>query len=114
MQQFLDEHGSPGVQHIGLHTPDIIGSVSALKQAGVEFIDPPATYYTEASAADPRGQWLSHEGLQFIMPLKSLLSVIRTPHLFMFLHVFPSHFHILVFICKYSFCLFISVSKIID
>ena len=47
MQTFLTEHGGPGIQHIGLHTPDITEAVAALKDNGVAFIDPPAAYYSE-------------------------------------------------------------------
>ena len=47
MQTFLTEHGGPGIQHIGLHTPDITQAVAALKDNGVAFIDPPAAYYFE-------------------------------------------------------------------
>ncbi|XP_060065559.1 4-hydroxyphenylpyruvate dioxygenase-like protein [Ylistrum balloti] len=44
---FLTEHGGPGIQHIGLHTPDIVTTVSCLMTSGVEFAEPPYTYYTE-------------------------------------------------------------------
>ncbi|OWF50988.1 4-hydroxyphenylpyruvate dioxygenase-like protein [Mizuhopecten yessoensis] len=44
---FLTEHGGPGIQHIGLHTPDIVTTVSTLMARGVEFAEPPYTYYTE-------------------------------------------------------------------
>ena len=47
VQTFLTEHGGPGIQHIGLHTPDITQAVAALKDNGVAFIDPPAAYYSE-------------------------------------------------------------------
>ncbi|XP_064602352.1 4-hydroxyphenylpyruvate dioxygenase-like protein [Liolophura sinensis] len=44
---FLTEHGGEGIQHIGLHTPDIVRTVSRLQANGVEFTEPPFTYYTE-------------------------------------------------------------------
>ncbi|XP_069138930.1 4-hydroxyphenylpyruvate dioxygenase-like protein [Argopecten irradians] len=44
---FLREHGGPGIQHIGLHTPDIVTTVSTLMSRGVDFAEPPYTYYTE-------------------------------------------------------------------
>ncbi|KAL3864295.1 hypothetical protein ACJMK2_005989 [Sinanodonta woodiana] len=44
---FLHEHGGPGVQHIGLHTPNIVHAVSTLKERGVDFAEPPYTYYTQ-------------------------------------------------------------------
>ena len=47
MDQFLSHHKGPGIQHIGLHTDDIIHAVSQLKDGGVQFAEPPYTYYTE-------------------------------------------------------------------
>ena len=48
IEEYLDFYGSPGVQHIALHTPDIVGSVRALRARGVRFMDVPAEYYDEA------------------------------------------------------------------
>ena len=39
------EHGGPGVQHIGLLTPDIVTSVHNLANSGARFRHPPPTYY---------------------------------------------------------------------
>lgn len=47
MDTFLQEHNGAGIQHIGLHTNNIIGTVSKLKENGVQFAEPPYTYYTE-------------------------------------------------------------------
>jgi 4-hydroxymandelate synthase len=44
---FLTNHGGPGVQHIGLHTSDIVGAVGNLQGRGVRFNEPPYTYYTQ-------------------------------------------------------------------
>ncbi|XP_062437439.1 4-hydroxyphenylpyruvate dioxygenase-like protein [Rhea pennata] len=44
---FLEQHRGPGIQHIGLCTPDIINTTRALKQAGVWFFMPPPTYYSQ-------------------------------------------------------------------
>lgn len=44
---FLSEHGGPGVQHIGLHTNDIINCIQTLKEREVKFITPPSAYYSE-------------------------------------------------------------------
>jgi 4-hydroxyphenylpyruvate dioxygenase len=48
IEEYLDFYGSPGVQHIALHTPDIVESVRALRARGVRFMDVPAEYYDEA------------------------------------------------------------------
>lgn len=45
IQEFVDYHGGPGVQHIALRSFDIIASVSALKVRGVEFLSVPKIYY---------------------------------------------------------------------
>lgn len=44
-QEFLDLHGSSGIQHIAFLTDDIIGAVQQLRERGVEFLDIPDSYY---------------------------------------------------------------------
>ncbi|KFV84441.1 4-hydroxyphenylpyruvate dioxygenase-like, partial [Struthio camelus australis] len=44
---FLEQHRGAGIQHIALCTPDIVNTTRALKQAGVRFFMPPATYYSQ-------------------------------------------------------------------
>jgi 4-hydroxyphenylpyruvate dioxygenase len=46
VDEFLDFYGSPGVQHIGLRTSDIVASVDAMKACGVRFLEIPDEYYT--------------------------------------------------------------------
>jgi 4-hydroxyphenylpyruvate dioxygenase len=45
IQEFLDLHKGPGVQHIALMTADIIASVGDLQSRGINFLKIPATYY---------------------------------------------------------------------
>ena len=45
IEEFLDFHEGPGVQHIACRTDDIVGAVSRLRQNGVEFLDVPGAYY---------------------------------------------------------------------
>jgi 4-hydroxyphenylpyruvate dioxygenase len=45
IQEFLDVHKGPGVQHIALMTPDIISTVAELKERDVKFMSVPASYY---------------------------------------------------------------------
>lgn len=45
IQEFLDVHKGPGVQHIALMTPDIISTVGELRGRKVDFLDVPSTYY---------------------------------------------------------------------
>lgn len=45
IQEYLDYYNGPGVQHIALLTNDIISTVTALKNNGIEFLATPHTYY---------------------------------------------------------------------
>jgi 4-hydroxyphenylpyruvate dioxygenase len=47
IEEYLNYHGGPGVQHIALLTPDILQTVRALRQNGVEFLEVPDTYYKD-------------------------------------------------------------------
>lgn len=48
IEEYLDYYHSPGVQHIALHTPDIITAVAAMRRRGVGFLAVPPAYYDEA------------------------------------------------------------------
>ena len=45
VQEFIDIHKGPGVQHIALMTADIISTVGDLQERGIKFLDIPKTYY---------------------------------------------------------------------
>jgi 4-hydroxyphenylpyruvate dioxygenase len=47
IEEYLNYHGGPGVQHIALLTPDILTTVRALRRNGVEFLEVPDTYYKD-------------------------------------------------------------------
>ncbi|HEY4304549.1 MAG TPA: 4-hydroxyphenylpyruvate dioxygenase [Gemmatimonadaceae bacterium] len=47
IDEYLDFYGGPGVQHLALATDDIISTVTALRDRGVEFLKAPTTYYKE-------------------------------------------------------------------
>ena len=51
IDEYLEFHGGPGVQHIALATDDIVASVRAMTAAGVEFLATPGSYY------DTLGDW---------------------------------------------------------
>jgi 4-hydroxyphenylpyruvate dioxygenase len=51
IDEFLEFYGGPGVQHIALATNDIIGTVDAMRAAGVEFLDTPDSYYNDPELA---------------------------------------------------------------
>jgi 4-hydroxyphenylpyruvate dioxygenase len=47
IDEYLDYYQGPGVQHLALATDDIIGTVTALRDRGVEFLSVPTTYYDD-------------------------------------------------------------------
>lgn len=47
IQEFLDRHNGPGVQHIALTCGDIVTTVRELRQRGIKFLDIPHTYYED-------------------------------------------------------------------
>lgn len=50
IQEYLDYHQGPGIQHVALSTNDIIETVTRLREAGVEFLHVPMTYYENLEA----------------------------------------------------------------
>jgi len=47
IDEYLEFYKGPGVQHMALATDDIIRTVTALKDRGVEFLSVPTTYYDD-------------------------------------------------------------------
>ena len=47
IDEYLDFYRGPGVQHLALATDDIIHTVTALRDRGLEFLSVPTTYYEE-------------------------------------------------------------------
>ena len=45
IQEFLDQYRGPGVQHIALLTPNIIGTIDEMRRMGQEFLEVPDSYY---------------------------------------------------------------------
>jgi 4-hydroxyphenylpyruvate dioxygenase len=52
IDEYLEFYGGPGVQHVALATNDIVASVRQMRDAGVEFLATPDTYY------DTLGDWV--------------------------------------------------------
>jgi 4-hydroxyphenylpyruvate dioxygenase len=50
IEEYLDYYRGPGVQHLALATNDIIATVTALRDRGVEFLQVPTSYYRELQA----------------------------------------------------------------
>jgi 4-hydroxyphenylpyruvate dioxygenase len=47
IDEYLEFYRGPGAQHLALATDDIIETVTALRERGVEFLTVPTTYYDE-------------------------------------------------------------------
>jgi 4-hydroxyphenylpyruvate dioxygenase len=47
IDEYLDFYRGPGVQHVAIITHDIVSTVTALRDRGVEFLRVPTTYYQE-------------------------------------------------------------------
>jgi 4-hydroxyphenylpyruvate dioxygenase len=45
IQEYLDYYRGSGVQHIALHTDDIVSTIEAMQGRGVEFLTAPSSYY---------------------------------------------------------------------
>ena len=47
IEEYLEFHGGPGVQHVAMQTEDIVRTVAALREHGVLFIATPDAYYDD-------------------------------------------------------------------
>ena len=47
VEEFLEFYNGPGVQHVAMATNDIVATVTALRNRGVEFLRVPVTYYDD-------------------------------------------------------------------
>src|SRR6202048_3543687 len=50
IEEYLEFHHGPGVQHIALATNDILHTVSRLQEQGIEFLRVPHSYSTQVPA----------------------------------------------------------------
>ncbi|HEY0639048.1 MAG TPA: 4-hydroxyphenylpyruvate dioxygenase [Pseudonocardiaceae bacterium] len=56
IDEYLEFYGGPGCQHIALATGDILATVDAMRAAGVEFLDIPDSYYSDAALRERIGR----------------------------------------------------------
>ncbi|MBB4080160.1 4-hydroxyphenylpyruvate dioxygenase [Lewinella aquimaris] len=47
IEEYLEFHGGPGIQHIAVATDDVVKTVTALRARGIEFLRVPNTYYDD-------------------------------------------------------------------
>jgi 4-hydroxyphenylpyruvate dioxygenase len=53
IEEYLEYYRSPGVQHIAMSSEDIVATVEAMRDAGIEFLRIPETYYEDAKERVP-------------------------------------------------------------
>jgi 4-hydroxyphenylpyruvate dioxygenase len=53
IEEYLEYYGSPGVQHIAMTSDDIVRTVEAMREAGIEFLRVPGTYYEDVKQRVP-------------------------------------------------------------
>ncbi len=58
IQEYLDYYRGSGVQHIAVHTDDIVGTVAGMRDRGVEFLTAPDEYY---QALGPRAEGIDED-----------------------------------------------------
>lgn len=65
IQEFLDYNRGPGVQHISLHTPNIMSAVEHFRREGIQFLKIPDSYYDALGHLSPQERNLlkSHQVL---------------------------------------------------
>ena len=56
IDEFLDFYGGPGAQHLALATNDIRGTVDAMREEGIEFLQTPDSYYEDPELRARIGQ----------------------------------------------------------
>ena len=53
IEEYLEYYRSPGVQHIAMTTQDIVATVEQMRNAGIDFLRVPGTYYEDVKARIP-------------------------------------------------------------
>ncbi|KAJ5773160.1 hypothetical protein N7457_008056 [Penicillium paradoxum] len=73
IEEYVDFYNGAGVQHIALHTDDIIRDITNLKARGVEFIKVPETYYIDMQARLKQSGLVLKESFETIRSLDILI-----------------------------------------
>lgn len=73
VQEFNEYYGGPGIQHIALHTDNIVDTIGSLRDRGLEFLSVPATYYKVLRERLPKSKVTVGESLDDLERLQILL-----------------------------------------
>jgi 4-hydroxyphenylpyruvate dioxygenase len=68
IDEYLEFNGGPGVQHLALATQDIVGTVTALRERGIRFLETPDAYYddVEDRVGDIDEEWSALRRLKIL------------------------------------------------
>ena len=73
IQEYVDYYGGAGVQHIALSVPDIISTIRALRQRGVDFLTIPDVYYDNLRMRLKSSPLKIHESIDVLQELRILV-----------------------------------------
>jgi 4-hydroxyphenylpyruvate dioxygenase len=73
IKEYVEYYGGNGVQHIALHTKDIINAISSLRARGAKFLNVPAKYYDLLKARLDEAGMKIKEDLDVIQSLNILV-----------------------------------------
>ncbi|KAI1293875.1 4-hydroxyphenylpyruvate dioxygenase [Halotydeus destructor] len=73
IQEYVDYYGGAGIQHIALHTDDIISAISNLKARGMEFLSVPDSYYVQLKDKLKSSKVQIVEDMEVLRKLKILI-----------------------------------------
>jgi 4-hydroxyphenylpyruvate dioxygenase len=87
IEEFIRDYHGEGIQHIALSTENIYQSIHGLREAGIDFLDVPDTYYEGLAARVPWHQ----EPLEQLQAEKILLDGTPTPEGGLLLQLFTEN-----------------------
>lgn len=73
IQEYIEYHGGPGIQHIAHRTNDVIATVRNLKRRGISFLPVPAAYYRDLAKRLRRSPVEVKEDLKVLEELSILV-----------------------------------------
>lgn len=73
VEEFVEFYNAPGIQHIALRTDDILTTIRALRERGIEFITIPPAYYEQMAKRLATTDLVVHEDFAEIQKLGLLI-----------------------------------------
>ena len=92
IEEYVDFYNGAGVQHIALHTDNIIRDITNLKARGMEFIKVPETYYDAMKTRLKQQGMVLNEDFEVLKSLDILIDFDEGGYLLqLFTKVRPNH-----------------------